>query len=635
MCGIAGKLFFDPERFPNHELIEKMCSTLIHRGPDDSGYFVDRNFGFGMRRLSIIDLESGHQPIFNEDGSLAIIFNGEIYNYKYLKSNLESKGHIFKTNSDTETILHCYEEYGIDFVHKLNGMFAIAIWDSRERKLTLVRDRLGIKPLYYYLDNEKFLFGSEIKAIIEDRSIPRELNISALNQYLSYTFVPAPFSIFKNIHKLKPGHLLVVKNGDVNVKRYWELNPSEDEVKSEADFIEEFDDFFNDSVKLRMISDVPLGVFLSGGIDSSAIVAAMSQNSTQTVKTFSIGFKNDARHDETCFAKMISEMYGTEHQVFYVDYDVVNLLPKYIHQFDEPFADYAAFPTYVVAKMAQEHVKVVLTGDGGDEVLAGYKRHYAERVAQVYKRVPRLIRNSFMDSIFASGRKLLPISNRLYDYVKFAQYKNKLVDLDARERYMRSFFYEKFNDSKRSRLFVDAENAFPGYPIEAFKEHWLGNDDNLLNQLYFDVMTNLPDDMLTKVDRATMAVSLEARVPFLDHRLVKFSFTIPSKYKISLWETKRFLRKAVKGKLPRKIIKRPKHGFSSPIDKWLREDLAELVRDTLSESGLRSTNLFNYQFIETLMRDHFKGKANNGNELFMLMVFQLWHDKYLKNNNGF
>lgn len=629
MCGIAGKLIFDQNSKINKHLIEDMISKLEHRGPDDSGSFVDVNFGFGMSRLSIIDLDTGHQPIFNKNGNLSIVFNGEIYNYKELKLELKSIGYKFKTNSDTETILYCYEEFGYDFIQKLNGMFAIAIWDKQKRQLFLARDRLGIKPLYYYLDNEKLLFASEIKAILEDKTIEREINLNGMDLYFSYTYIPAPHSIFRNIFKLEPGHYLICNPEGINKKRYWDLSFSVNGMKKEDDFIEEFNLLFNDSVKLRMISDVPLGAFLSGGIDSSAIVEAMSRNSTQPIKTFSIGFKGDKYHDETRFANLVSQKFETDHKVFHVDYDIINLLPKYISHFDEPFADYAAFPTYLVAKMAREHVKVVLTGDGGDEIFAGYKRHYAERIAKQYKKLPIIIRKNLMNFILMELQKSLSISNKYYSYVKFAQFKNNLIDLDVRDRYINSLFYAKFTESHKSKLYHESNKLTLGNEVEYLRNYWPQYSDDLSNQLYLDIMTSLPDDMLTKVDRMTMAVSLEARVPFLDHRLVEFAATIPSNLKINLRETKRFLRRAVKNVIPNEIINRPKHGFSSPIDKWLREDLQELVFDTLSKNTIESINIFNYKYIQQLLNDHYNRKTNSGNEIFMLMVFVLWHSKYI------
>ncbi len=631
MCGIAGKIFFEPDRQVDEFLIKNMCTTLVHRGPDDEGTFADGNFGFGMRRLSIIDVQGGHQPIFNEDKSLAIVFNGEIYNYRELKQELETRGHRFKTNSDTETILHAYEEYGVGCLQKLNGMFAIAIRNVRNDTLFLARDRIGIKPLYYYQDHEKLVFGSEIKAILQDRSIERMVNRQALDLYLSFMYVPAPHSMFEKIHKLPPAHYLLCQQGRVTLKRYWDLEFQPNLQKSEHDFIQEFNALFEDSVRLRMLSEVPLGAFLSGGVDSSSIVAVMSQLSNQPVKTFSIGFKEGGYHDETMYAEMVAQQYHTEHTEFKVDANMLlELLPKYVYHFDEPFADYAAFPTYVVSKLAREHVTVVLTGDGGDEVFAGYKRYWTETLAAYYQQIPAGVRKHFLGKLLKFGAGVTPIESRSHLWVAAALKKHQLMHIEPMSRYIQSFY--KFHPHDKHELFSDEHSATDDFSEQEFSSYLNGREqyDALSKRLYLDQMTLLPEDMLTKVDRVTMAVSLEARVPFLDHRIVEFTATIPPHLKMNLFTLKRFVKHAVRDKLPRQIINRAKHGFSSPIDQWLRYGLKDLLQDTLSKEAIKGSGMFNADYIGKLRSQHLTAKANHGEKLFMLMVFQMWHERFVK-----
>lgn len=629
MCGITGKLFFQNGRPVSPQLIQRMTNTLIHRGPDDAGYYIDGNFGFGMRRLSIIDLAGGHQPIFNEDKSLAIIFNGEIYNYRELKKDLENRGHRFRTNSDTETILHCYEQYGNEFMHKLNGMFAIAIWDIKNHKLLLVRDRLGIKPLYYYLDNEKLLFGSEIKAIIEDETIGRKVNPDALDMYLSFMYVPNPLSMFEKIYKLPPGHLLVCENGKTEVRRYWDINFAPDHSRTEKEFIEEYNHLLEDAVKIRLLSEVPLGAFLSGGVDSSSIVAMMAKVSSHRVKTFSIGFEEGGYHDETKYAELIAKKFGTEHTSFKVSSSMLQMLPKYVYHFDEPFADYAAFPTYVVSKLARQHVTVVLTGDGGDEIFAGYDRYRFEALADKITQLPSGIRNGMLLPLSRWLKNLASAEKSSYAILNGIYRRLHEMNKETGRRYIERFYLYDYPD--KSRLMMHPGIFKNDFAYTGLKDIWKNNfSDNLARRLYFDIMTSLPEDMLTKVDRVTMAVSLEARVPLLDYRIVELSARIPSHMKMSLRKLKRFMKHAAAGYLPQSIINRPKHGFSSPIDRWLRHDLKEMTGDILSPENVRRSNYFEPQFVSAMVNDHFAGKANYGEKLFMLMVFLMWHSVFMK-----
>ncbi|HLF18311.1 MAG TPA: asparagine synthase (glutamine-hydrolyzing) [Candidatus Omnitrophota bacterium] len=631
MCGITGKLYFDRNKRIEPGLIEAMNRALIHRGPDDEGVYEDYNFAFGIRRLSIIDIEGGHQPIFNEDHTKSIVFNGEIYNYQQLRSDLKSRGHRFCTNSDTEVVLHAYEEFGNDCVNKLNGMFAFAIWDSGNQRLVLARDRLGIKPLYYYLDNEKLLFASEIKAIIEDRSVERKVDPEALDLYLSFNYVPAPFSMFQNIRKLSAGTILLCEDGKSIVKQYWDVDFSREPAhKSLGEYEEEFRYLLNDAVKLQMLSDVPVGAFLSGGIDSSSVVANMSLLSDQPVQTFTIGFEGGGYHDETRFAKMVADQYKSRHHVFHVDADVFDLMDEYVHFFDEPFADYAAFPTYVLAKHARERVKVVLTGDGCDEIFAGYERYGSESMAQGYKMVPPFIRERVLLPMFHLGKRMSVRSRGLYNFFHGAEKKTRLMSLSDDDRYVEGLY--SFSYDQKKDLFSRQGILKEDFSLQAHKAYLKDKDDFdfLSRRLYLDIKTSLVEDMLTKLDRVSMAVSLEARVPFLDHRLVEFSARLPSQLKTGVFRPKKFVRGAVKGLLPAEIIDRPKHGLSSPIDAWFRRDLKGLLQGTLTKEALGRSGFFRNEFIAQMMNAHLNGTANHGKELFMVMVFQLWHDKYMR-----
>jgi len=631
MCGITGKIFFDRNHKIEEGLIHKMCQALVHRGPDSEGIYEDYNFGFGMRRLSIIDLVSGQQPIFNEDNTMAVVFNGEIYNYKELREELRAKGHQFKTDSDTEVIIHCYEEYGKEFVQKLNGMFAIAIWDAKNQRLLLARDRLGIKPLYYYQDQEKLIFASELKAVLEDQSVLRTVDLKSLDLYLSFMYIPAPFSMFENIRKLSPGHILSCEDGCVQLERYWDVEFHADEPqKSLEEYEEEFNFLLEDSVKRRMISDVPLGAFLSGGIDSSSIVAMMSQSSDRPIKTFSIGFKDGGYHDETYFSQMVADKFQTDHKVFHVDASVINLISDYVYHFDEPFADYAAFPTYVLAKLAREHVKVVLTGDGCDEIFAGYERYGSEQWAQQYKKIPSFVREKLLLPVISLGKKLSVKNESLYNLFNGADKKTRLMRLDDTQRYIQSRF--NFTYVQKKSLFNNQNLVQHDFSSKVLNGYLQENDqlDFLSRRLYLDIKTSLAEDMLTKVDRMTMAVSLEARVPFLDHRLVEFSARLPSRFKMDLFSLKKFVKGALRDTLPGEIIRRPKHGFSSPIDQWFRTDLKTLVQDSLSNETIKRQNFFAADYVQDMINSHMESKANCGKELFMLMVFSMWHERFIK-----
>ena len=624
MCGICGIYYIDKQHTAEEVILKKMCASIYHRGPDDEGIFFYQNMGIGMRRLSIIDVGSGHQPIFNEDKSLVIVFNGEIYNYKEIKEELQKRGHKFSTNSDTETILHAYEEYGESCLNMLNGMFAIAILNTKTSELFIARDRIGIKPLYYYSSVDKFIFGSELKAILSHPGVECTMNDCALDLYLSYMFIPQPYSIYNNIYKLEPGHYLRISSKGIENHKYWDIDFLPDYKKTENDFINEFRDLFDDSVKKQMLSEVPFGAFLSGGIDSSSIVATMSKFTNAPIKTFSIGFEEGGYHDETKYAEQIAQLYKTDHHTFKVSANILQLMDGYMNQFDEPFADYAAFPTYIVSKLAREHVKVVLTGDGGDELFGGYDRYKYEMYIEQYKKIPSFLRRGLIVPFFQIGKFVSSPDSRMNQIFSAALRRDQQCGMESNIRYLSSF--HKFTSTQKTDLLCNPLLQ-KGFSNTSLMKYWRKDYDFLQQRLYFDQKTNLPEDMLTKVDRTTMAVSLEARVPFLDHRIIEFAATIPSSLQIKNGQLKNFLKKAFADRLPRNIINRSKHGFSQPIDAWFRNELKEYVSDHLSQNVIKNSEIFNKKYVQQLLLNHMQGKENNGEKLFMILVVMLWNKK--------
>lgn len=624
MCGIVGKFQFK-NILVEKQLIEKMCESIIHRGPDNQGIYLDENIGIGMRRLSIIDLDGGNQPFLNSDKTISVVFNGEIYNYKEVKKNLTDLGYEFLTNSDTEVLLHGYQEFGHKILNKLNGMFSMAVYDKTKKELFLARDRIGIKPLYYYYDDEKFLFGSEIKAILEDKSISREIDREALDLFLSYGYVPSPKSMFKNIYKVDPGHFLTVSKKGISKNKYWDINFEKNQKKSKKEFLKEFQELFRDSVKKRLLSDVPVGAFLSGGIDSSAIVGEMSNLTKDPIKTFSIGFKEGGYHDETKYAEKIAKKFKTDHLTFKVGSNIIELINMYVHHFDEPFADYAAFPTYVVSKLAKEHVSVVLTGDGADEVFGGYRRYKMEYYFKYYRKIPRSIRLFLIANFLKLFIKLTKSNSFIRKNIEISIKRNKESLLSFKDSYVSGFTL--FDNSLKSKILLK-NNVKSDYSLKFFNKDWNKNLDFIERRLLLDQKNSLPENMLTKVDRVSMAVSLEARVPFLDHRIVELAASIPLKYKIRKYDLKYFLKESFKDLLPESIIKRKKHGFSSPIDKWIRTDLKDFMLSKLSNEKIKEIGLFCNLELEKLLKEHIDGKKNYGHFLFMVLLCQEWVEKW-------
>jgi asparagine synthase (glutamine-hydrolysing) len=625
MCGIAG--FISKEKnAPVDEragLLDRMCRIITHRGPDEQGTIVRDKAALGMRRLSIIDLKSGQQPIFDCSGNLAIVFNGEIYNYQQLKADLQARGHKFKTNSDTETIVHAYEEFGADCVRYLRGMFAFAIYDFAQESLFIARDRVGKKPLFYSLTEKgNFVFGSELKVLLEHGEISREMDFAALDAYLTFGYVPEEFCIFKQVHKLAPGHFLTFKNGSVKTEKYWDFDYSgASEIKTEAEYIEILREKLREAVKIRLISEVPLGAFLSGGVDSSAVVGMMSEISDTPVKTFSIGFNEDT-FNELKFARVAAKHFNTEHHEFIVTPDLVETVDDLVWHFDEPFADSSALPTYMVSKMARDFVTVVLSGDGGDELFAGYTRYATDRKRSGLEKLPRALRRNLLQPLSEALPHGARGRNFLYN-----------TSLDAIDRYIDSVSH--FGKLKKAELYANVLrsrlNGDSGKSEAVFRSlaDSVASTDPVDKLLYLDSKTYLPGDILTKVDRMTMATSLEARVPLLDHELIEFVQTIPANLKLNGTETKYIFKKALEGIVPREILYREKQGFGVPVGDWINSQLRERIHGILSEKRTLERGYFEPRYIKVLLDEHSQKRRDHSHSLWILWMLELWHRKFV------
>ncbi len=623
MCGITG--FVTQDNRTTHPdaatVLERMCRVITHRGPDDQGTMVEGGVALGMRRLSIIDLAGGHQPMSGCDKAIVIVFNGEIYNYRELRRALEARGHTFKTNSDTEAIIHAYEEHGERCVETLRGMFAFALWDRRARKLFVARDRVGKKPLYYTLTPEGTLvFGSELKSLLAHPEVRRELNLDALDAYLSFGYVPDPLAIFRDTHKLPPGHHLTFERGHVSVRSYWDFDFEHDEDRrSEEDYLEELRELLDDAVRVRLVADVPLGAFLSGGVDSSTVVGLMARATDRPVKTFSIGFHEDS-YNELKYARLAAKRFGTEHHEFIVTPDICRIVDDLVWHFDEPFADSSAIPTYMVSKLAREHVKVVLSGDGGDELFAGYTRYMIDRKRRGFTRVPEAIRRGVMQPF---GRAL-PQGAWGRNFIHN-------VALEPLDRYIEEVsVFTRLN--KRALYTHDFKGHFNGNggAAQLFHEHAarVTSADELNRLLYLDSKTYLPGDILTKVDRMSMANSLEVRVPLLDHKLIEFVTRIPASLKMKGLETKHIFKRAVAELVPAEILERPKQGFGVPIERWINQQLHDRVHGTLLDSRTQR-GYTETRYVEKLLNEHERGRRDHSMELWALFILELWHRKFV------
>ena len=620
MCGICGVISFEPNRLVDRFLLKRMNDSIRHRGPDDEGYYQDAQASLAMRRLSIIDLHTGQQPISNESGDVWVVYNGEIYNFKDVRAELECRGHVFKTQTDTEVIVHAYEEYGDDCVKHFNGMFAIAIWDAHKRRLILIRDRMGIKPLYYWAGQDKLVFASELKALILHPDVPRQTNLAALDIFLTLEYVPAPHTIYESIFKLLPGHTLTVEDGELNIRQYWDV-PYQPVNHSEAECVEVLSSLINEAVKIRLMSDVPLGAFLSGGIDSSTVVGYMSQNMSEPVQTFSIGFEDDT-YNEVPYANAVAKHFGTNHHVEVLKPDIAGLVEQLVLHHDEPFADTSIFPTYLVSKLARQQVKVVLSGDGGDELFAGYDTYLADKLDRYYGRLPGTLRQQVLPRV-ANWLPPQSVKKGLINMVKrmieggalnpALQHTRWMMFLNSSEKNMlyRSDLREILNDNLTA-------DYLGGYFEQA------NRFDRLAQQQYVDVKTYLADDILTKVDRMSMAVSIEARVPLLDYHIVEFAMNLPPHMKLNGSRTKAILRKAVRNLVPNLILEKPKQGFSIPMKHWLRTSLKPMMLDLLSKDSIHTHGYFDHQIVSTWIKEHLDGHVNHSHRLWSLMVFETW-----------
>jgi asparagine synthase (glutamine-hydrolysing) len=625
MCGISGTVSLKVDGFTDEAILKQMCRTMRHRGPDDEGYYLDHYVGLGMRRLSIIDLESGQQPVTNEDESLWLIFNGEIYNYRELRRRLEQRGHIFRSHSDTEVIVHAYEEYGERCVEHFIGMFGIALWDKNRRRLFIARDRLGIKPLYYWSDGVRFAFGSELKVLVAHPEIPLELDLVALDQFLTLEYIPSPRTIFQNIHKLPAGHTLFYENGEVTVKQYWNVPPRE-VPKDDASCVEELEALIRDAVQLRLVSDVPLGAFLSGGIDSSTVVAFMSEAMSTPVQTFSIGF-GDKTYNELPYARMIARHFGTDHYEEYLEPDIASLAERLVRHLDEPFGDFSIFPTYLVSEVASRSVKVVLSGDGGDEVFGGYETYVAQSLDRLYRVLPSPLRRSVLPALMSyvpPQRAKKGVINKAKRFIEGAALPPSL----QHTRWMMFM-----NEQDKQQLYESSiHRLLNGDTAAALMESYFGqlpHADPLVQQQYVDLKTYLVDDILTKVDRMSMAASIEARVPLLDHRVVEFALSLPPHLKLHRGQTKVILRRVMANRIPEAVLNKPKEGFSIPLKHWLCGPLRPMMEELLSPESIRRRGLFQANSVGQWISAHLSGQANHSHRLWALMVFELWYRSVL------
>ena len=623
MCGIAGIMSFAGQPVSLDELRE-MCAAISHRGPDDEGLYLgrDKSVGLGMRRLSIIDLQTGRQPVHNEDGTVWVVFNGEIYNFRDLRRTLEQRGHVFSTATDTEVIVHLYEDFGPRCVEHLRGMFAFALWDVRSRTLLLARDRLGIKPLYYAETGGRLLFASELKAILQAPQVERSLNWRAVSHLFTCLTTPPAESIIEGVHKLEPAHILIASPGKIpRIERYWEVRFEPDYSRSEEEYAEELRERLEESVTLHLESDVPLGAFLSGGIDSSSVVATMARLVPGPVKTFSIGFP-DQDFNELDHARLVAKGFGTEHHELILEPNVVDTLEELAWYLDEPFGDPSAIPTFMVSKLAADHVTVVLSGDGGDELFAGYDKYLVEGRERRFRFVPAGIKRQLclLSRLMPEGmrgrnllrRFSLPEVERYLDAIT-------LFRLEAKQRLFRKEAFERLFDYEPFRL--EAEELKHG------DGHWLTRLQAL------DLKRYLPLDILTKVDRMSMAHSIEARVPLLDHKLVEFAATIPPELRLRNGTTKYIFKQAMRGILPDEIIDRPKHGFAVPLGRWFRGQLGSFVRELLLSETSRRRGIFNTAYIEQLVQRHENGRPLDWH-LWTLMSFELWCRTFLDRQAG-
>ncbi|MBN1794161.1 MAG: asparagine synthase (glutamine-hydrolyzing) [Candidatus Omnitrophica bacterium] len=631
MCGICGKIDFSG-RPVNRFLIEKMNDMLVHRGPDASGVFVRSDddlpaVGLGHRRLKVIDLsDSANQPMTNEDGTIQIVFNGEIYNFEELRQELIGKGHSFRSRSDTETVIHLYEEEGVGCLKRLRGPFAFAIWDKGRSRLFLARDRIGKKPLYYAAVGRSLLFASELKAILQDEAVPRSVDMNAIDLFLTYLCVPSPLTILRSVKKLPPAHYMVYDRRGATVQRYWQLDFRKKTTLKEKDCANQVLELLQEATRLRMVSDVPLGAFLSGGIDSSTVVALMSRMSPQRIKTFSIGFE-EGSYNETHFARLVADTFQTEHRTFIVKPDILQILPGLIWHYGEPYSDSSAIASFYLAQKTAEEVVVALNGDGGDENFAGYERYLAGRMADTYQSLPFFLRRAILKPLidFLPGEATR--KNRIYRIKRFLE----AADKDALTRHY--MWVSGFADRDKEALFTDStKQALTAGGAYAYLEDIYQNaqlPDLVDRLLWTDIHSNLPEDLCVKMDIATMAHSLEGRSPFLDHRFMEYTAQIPSALKIKGRTLKYILKRALTGIVPDAVLRRPKMGFGVPLNYWFRGKLKNLAVSVLLDQKTIGRNYFKKEALETLLARHIKGAHDYSYHIWSLITLELWHRMFL------
>ncbi|MGB4988663.1 MAG: asparagine synthase (glutamine-hydrolyzing) [Pyrinomonadaceae bacterium] len=639
MCGITGWINLEQSNAKDHTeaVLHSMCERILHRGPDSEGLWMDDTVALGMRRLSIIDLKTGDQPVYSEDKSVIAMINGELYNFREVRADLEKRGHTFRTQTDVEIVPHLYQIYGEDFVDHINGMFAISLWDTKKKKLILARDRFGEKPLYYGIFDGKLLYASEPKAILAHPSVTPELNLDALRQYLSYDYVPAPHSIYKGIFKLPAAHVLTVENGEVKTRRYWNLTWSEPGAvatgsngklvgSSMEQRTAELRDLLSDAVRMRLVADVPLGILLSGGVDSSAIAAFAVRHATEKVKTFSIGFEEDS-FDESRYARQVAHHLGTEHYEATLSVETAaDLISDIGSWLDEPLSDGSLIPTFMLARFVRHHVTVALGGDGGDELFAGYPMYLGHKVARMYSAVPGFVRSGLIEPIVNS----LPVStkNLSFEYRAKRFVRSSKYDLITRHH----SWFGSFSPDEQTELLTAEIRERSDDAIYAGAREMLALCDaqNEIERMQFlDINYYMAEDILTKVDRAAMAVSLETRAPFLDPRIGQFAASIPLDYKLRGRTGKYILKKSLDGILPHEILHRQKKGFGIPIADWLKGRLNPMMHDLLAPARLQEQGIFEPKYVAMLINEHEKGIASHHKQLWTLLVFQLWYDNFL------
>ncbi|MCZ6798866.1 MAG: asparagine synthase (glutamine-hydrolyzing) [Nitrospirae bacterium] len=626
MCGICGIIDLKEEREISGSLIESMCNSMIHRGPDGQGLFLEGSVGLGMRRLSIIDLQTGWQPIYNETRDVVAFQNGEIYNYQALRSSLLDLGHHFSTDSDTEVLVHLYEEYGEDCVNHLNGMFAIAIYDAKRKRLLLARDKVGIKPLFYSVVDHFLVFGSEIKTVLASGLVSNRVDSEGVNDYFTFLYVVAPRTIYQEIQELPPGCILKYENGRIDVRRYWELHYESEDSQTDLEYAEQFLDLFRGAVRRQLVSDVPLGAFLSGGVDSTAVVGVMSEFTGEPVKTFTIGYgSKEAYYDERKIAREISTLYQTDHHEFVLDANVLKYIDDIVNALDQPFGNSSVLPNYVVCQETRKYVTVALSGLGGDELFAGYERYVGLKLSRMYRRVPQVVRRQILEKLatyLPDSRKGSNFSQRLKRFIAYGNspaermYYNLMASYDDQAR--RDFFSQDFSGQiSLTRPFSEFEEVF----------NKAKNVDDVDRAMFADFNRYLPGDLLTLTDRMSMAHSLETRVPFLDSQILDFVARLPLKQKLRGWTKKYLLALACKGLVPDRVLHGRKKGFSVPLVLWFREELRDYVLSVLSQKRIEGCGLFNWESVEAMLNLHFSGKENYFSRIWALFVFMLWHDK--------